>query len=446
MKKIIILILEFIVISYIIFISYIKYFYPPIPLINEVGLTDNILYVKFSIAEYNYNNQVYCLLTKNDEIVDENSNWALSSNNKCSFEIDDNIYKMYIKNKSNKIIQVTEASNLGAVTDIQINKEKVYLALKDTYTPTLTLSTIGNVDKTVAWKSDDENIATVDSNGMITAISNGRTNITASVKDKSVSIEVISTNLIIKRPKTFNNKKKYLTCDNYSKEENDLLDEILKDRINTVGYKTRAATVEAARFLTLEFPYKIRYFSENGRLTYPSKIDGEGRYYHEGLYLHKSRFKSLARSSQGPKTWGCKMYSRPSHGTRRNGLDCSGFISWVMLNGGFDVGDLGAGVSSGVKDLTDIGKKTRFTSSLIKNNKVKVGDLLSSSGSSGGHIAIIVGEDDKNYYVAESLWYNPYIGVVIVPYSKTKIFNRYYWIMLMDDFYKNDGNLTKMWY
>ena len=179
--------------------------------------------------------------------------------------------------------------------------------------------------------------------------------------------------------------------------------------------------------------------------TYASKIDGEGRYYHEGLYLHSSRFKSLAKSSQGPKTWGCNMYSRPSHGTRRNGLDCSGFISWVLLNGGFDVGDLGAGVT-GAKDLTDVGKKTRFTSTLIKNGKVKVGDLLSSSGPSGGHIAIIVGEDDNNYYVAESLWYNPYIGVVIVGYSKKTIFNRYYWVMLMDKVYKEDGKLTKMWY
>ena len=249
----------------------------------------------------------------------------------------------------------------------------------------------------------------------------------------------------LNRPKAFNNKKKYLSCGQYTKEQNDLLDEILFDRVDTVGRKTRAGVVEAARFITLEFPYKIRYFSENGRLTYASKIDGEGRYYHLGLYLHSSRFKSLANSSQGPKTWGCNMYSRPSHGTRRNGLDCSGFIAWVVLNGGFNPGDIGAGVT-GAKDFTDLGKKTRFTSSLIKSGKVKVGDLLSSSGPGGGHIAVIAGEDDNNYYVAESLWYDPYISVTLVKYSKKTVFKRYYWVMLMDSYYKEDGELTKMWY
>ena len=75
----------------------------------------------------------------------------------------------------------------------------------------------------------------------------------------------------------------------YTKEQNDLLDEILKDRINDAGYKTRAGAVEAARFLSLEFPYRIRYFSENGRGN-TNKVEGEGRYYQVGLYLDESRF------------------------------------------------------------------------------------------------------------------------------------------------------------
>ena len=74
------------------------------------------------------------------------------------------------------------------------------------------------------------------------------------------------------------------------------------------------------------------------------------------------------------------------------------------------------------------------------------GDLLSSSGPGGGHIAVIAGEDDNNYYVAESLWYDPYISVTLVKYSKKTVFKRYYWVMLMDSYYKEDGELTKMWY
>ena len=139
------------------------------------------------------------------------------------------------------------------------------------------------------------------------------------------------------------------------------------------------------------------------------------------------------------------MYSGPAHGQRRNGLDCSGFVSWVLYNGGFDVKDVGAGLASGL-DLTDYGKRTVFTKDLVDNKKVKVGDLLSSGGVEGGHIAIIIGEDEVNYYVAESLWTKPNVGVVVTVYPRNKIYKEFYYVMLMDNYYKNDGNLTKLWY
>lgn len=420
---------------------------PPIPFIKSVGLVDGKVFVNYDIDENNLNNDIYCIMIpENEEVKIDDERWELAKNRTCSYEIDENIYTVYLKNKSNKIFKVEETNKLGEVTSISTNKNKIYLPLGGTYTPTLTYTTIGYVDDNITWSSENSDIVSVDENGKITAKKKGNIKVTANYGDKSTEILVVSTDLITKRPKEYDLKKSYLTCDMYSKEENDLLDEILKDRINDVGYQTRAGAVEAARFLALEFPYKIRYFSENGRLTFASKIDGEGRYYHKGLFLHSSRFDNLANSRYGPATWGCNMYSGPSHGTRRNGLDCSGFITWVMYNGGFDVKDVGAGVAYGSLDMTDYGEKTRFTSSLINDGKVRVGDLLSSSGPSGGHIAIIVGEDNDKYYVAESLWYAPYVAVVIVDYSKKTIYNRYYWVMLMDDYYKKDGNLTKLWY
>ena len=117
----------------------------------------------------------------------------------------------------------------------------------------------------------------------------------------------------------------------------------------------------------------------------------------------------------------------------------------VVVNGGFDVGDIGAGLAPHL-DLTDYDVRTDFNANVVKSGKVKVGDLLSSGGKQGGHIAIIVGEDDNYYYVAESLWTPPNVAVVIMPYSKKTIFNRYYYVMLMDSYYKEDGKLTKLWY
>lgn len=425
---------------------YKDFLFPPIPTINSVSISkDNKMLIKFSVPENNKYNKIYCIFKNNEEIptVDD-PEWTLSENNECSYSLSNERIYVYLKNENNVIYDVENSSTLGRVNDFGINKEQVYVAIKGTYSLTYEMSSVGYIPDNVTWYSEDEKIATVDEAGKITGIAKGNTVVHAKIMDKDVSTKVMVTDLITVRPKKYKLDRPYLPCGKYNKEENDILDAILKDRINDVGYKTRAGAVEAARFLALEFPYKIRYFSENGRLTI-NGVDGEGRYYHVGLYLDESRFAGIKKKMNGPKTWGCQLYSRPSKGLRMNGFDCSGYISWVLLNGGFDVGDLGAGVTS-VKDLTDFGKKTKFTADVVKSGKVKVGDLLSSTGPSGGHIAMIVGEDKDYYYVTESLWTPPTTAVVIIAYSKKTLFNRYYWVMLMDSYYKEDGKLTSLWY
>ena len=423
-----------------------KYDVAPTPLVKNISLDqNNNIKIKVGIDEKRLRNDIYYLY-KNDDVLPtaNDENWKKLDNGEFSIKLDKNTYYAFLKNEDNEIYKVSNVNTIGKVISINISKEKVYLAVGGKYSVTASYDYIGNINDSIAWYSDNEKIATVDQNGKIKGIKKGQTKVHAKIGDKDISTDVIVTNLITVRPKKYNSKKSYLPCNKYSEADNDLLDEILKDRINDVGYKTRAATVEAARFLALEFPYKIRYFSENGRGS-TNGVDGEGRYYHVGLYLHNSRFKNIKKKLAGPATWGCSLYSRPSHGYRSNGFDCSGFVSWVMLNGGFDVGDIGAGLAPH-KDLTDFGKRIRFNADVVKSGKVKVGDLLSSGGVGGGHIAIIVGEDDKYYYVAESLWTPPNVAVVIIPYSKKNLFNRYYYVMLMDSYYKEDGKLTKMWY
>lgn len=426
-------------------VTYFRFYEAAEPTLIKATIKDNKMIISFNTNEQQLNNKVYCTIKDNDEVpkITDNS-WILSKNNQCSFEINKKTYKAYLMSSNNKITFVNDSDKLGNITKLEINKNKIYLALSDTYTPTLTIDYVGNINSKVIWNSNNNKIADVDENGKIKGISKGETKITAKVMNKEVFIDVIVTDLIVKKPKEFSNKKPYLPCGKYSEKDNDLLDEILEDRINTVGYKTRAGAVEGARFLALEFPYKIRYFSENGRGS-TNGVQGEGRYYNKGLYLHSSRFKNIKKTAHGPKTWGCSLYSNPSHGKRANGLDCSGFISWVLLNGGFDVGDIGAGLASHL-DLTDYGQRIKFNYDVVKSGKVKVGDLLSSGGVNGGHIAMIAGEDNNYYYVAESLWTSPNVSVGIYKYSKKTIFNRYYYVVLMDSYYKEDGKLTKLWY
>ena len=60
-------------------------------------------------------------------------------------------------------------------------------------------------------------------------------------------------------------------------------------------------------------------------------------------------------------------------------------------------------------------------------------------------MAIIAGIDNEsNYYVAESL--PQFKGVVLNKYTSYRLKKTFTHIMLMNDVYKNDGNLTNMWY
>ena len=420
-----------------IFNIYLTFIKAPIPSISKVYLDEkNNINVSYKINKLNFNNDIYCLYTNNDKIDD--SKWVKVKNN-CVYPIDEKIYQTYLKNEDGTIIQV-DTSKIGRVLKLESSVKKVYLPINGKEKIKLKYEKIGYVEEKYEYNSKDEKIATF-KDGKIKGLSKGSTTVTATLMDKEVSIEVIVTDLITKRTGSFDLSKPYLSCNKYNKEENELLDTILKEKINNVGYKTRAGVVEAARFLTLDFPYRINYFYENGRQT-TNNVDGEGRYYHVGLYLSSSKYKDITGTSKGPKIWGCSLYSRPDGKKSPNGLDCSGFVSWVLLNGGFDVKDVGAGWSNRL-DLTDYGDVRSVNLSLVRSDKIKVGDLLHSNRL-GGHIGIIVGLDDTNYYIAQAIWYNP-VGVVITKIKKENLSSLFPHVVLMDDYYKKDGKLTNMW-
>ncbi len=391
---------------------------------------------KIILKTRNHEKELYCILSNETPTLD-NENWSLVENNECKSNIDINNYKLYIKTED-KIIYSSD-NDKDVYLEVNENKNKIYLAVNGTYN--FYNKIIGN-SKSIKISNTNSEIANISENGIIKGIKPGNTTISVKYNKKEYKIDVLVTDLITVMPKGgYDYKKGYLACNKYSKEDNDLIDEILKDRINDAGYKTRAGAVEAARFLTLEFPYRINYFYENGRQT-TNNVDGEGRYYHVGFYLDSSRYKNITGSSTGPKAWGCSMYSNPAHRNIDNGLDCSGFVSWALLNAGFDVKDVGAGFSDN-SDLTDFGELKSLTTTLAKSNTIKVGDLLHSYAA-GGHIGIIVGIDDNYYYVAQALWYDE-IGVVITKYKKSSLPSSFPHVVLMDKYYKKDGNLTNMW-
>ena len=375
------------------------------------------------------NTDYSCILTSSNKTPDINDkNWVKSENNICTIKYTNNYNNLYIKNDKKILYN---------------NEHLEYLnVLSDTFYPTykesqeLPIIYIGN-KKEIKIEVNNEYLEL--NNLKVKPIKSGKSTIEIEGLEVNKTIKSITSKYYV--PTTSLTGKENISCDKVSETENDLLDEILKGKVNEVGNKTRAGVIEAARFLTLHFPYKIEYFYENGRLG-TNKIDGEGRYYHEGLYLNSSRYSSISKSGSGPKAWGCKLYSSPVKEKTNNGLDCSGFVSWTLLNGGFNPGDLGAGFTS-ARNLTNLGELKKVTKSLIESNKIKAGDLVHNYEATG-HIGIIIGIDDDNYYVAQAIWYDDN-GVTVTKISKSYMPTKFPHVVLMDSYYKEDGKYTEMW-
>ncbi len=394
-------------------------------IIKDININTNTIEITLS-NKYKNSECILSATTPTDS--DE---WIKISDNKCTSAISTGYKYLYLK-QENKIQRIDNLS------EYKINeKENIYLPTDGNYE--YIKYYIGNYNS-IETEYDNKIIDFLD--GKILSKSVGSTTLKININDKSYKINVIVTDTIVTAPKDgYDYDKRYLKCNEFSEEESKLLDGILKDRIKDVGYKTRAGAVEAARFLTLEFPYRINYFYENGRQT-TNNVDGEGRYYHEGLYLSETKYQSITGSKTGPKMWGCSLYSNPAKRYIDNGLDCSGFVSWALLNSGFDVKDVGAGFST-KSDLTDFGELKKLTKTIATSDTIKPGDLLHNNAA-GGHIAIIIGIDSEYYYVAQALWYDE-IGVIISKYKKNNLPNSFNEVILMDKYYINDGNLTYMW-
>ena len=238
-----------------------------------------------------------------------------------------------------------------------------------------------------------------------------------------------------------NEEKEFLPEKRYTNEENEYLDKALAFKISEAGEGTRAGVVAAARFLTLQFPYKLDYFEENGRLAksgHRANIDGEGRWYHKGLYLSESKYSLVENKMGGPKHWGEKLKAYSSGKTSPNGLDCSGFVTWAIYNGGFDIGDIGSGdTGKNVDELDDKGEKVKIAKGM--DFDFKPGDLAYLDG----HIGMVIGLDESNVYVAESYWD---VGLHVLTYTRDEFVKcKWKYIIKMDELYKEDGNLTYMW-
>lgn len=89
------------------------------------------------------------------------------------------------------ICKVTVEKKVVPVSGITLEKESLQMKVGETYHLTATVSPEDATDKSVVWKSEDESIATVDQEGLVTAVKGGsKTMITATSGEFSASCSV----------------------------------------------------------------------------------------------------------------------------------------------------------------------------------------------------------------------------------------------------------------
>lgn len=81
---------------------------------------------------------------------------------------------------------VVEAKYI-AVTEIRLSETSVVLHAGESHILTAQVSPAEATDKSMAWKSSDESVATIDANGIVSGIKTGRTTITASAENGKVT-------------------------------------------------------------------------------------------------------------------------------------------------------------------------------------------------------------------------------------------------------------------
>ncbi len=168
----------------------------------------------------------------------------------------------------------------------------------------------------------------------------------------------------------------------------------ISSAVQSAGYGTRDGTVAAAVTLigsTAQMGYKINYEWGGG---------------HEGYSLGAASYWGTAGEAY------CSSHPQPNQCYqiyRWDGLDCSGFVKWVIYNG--------TGKQLSINDLfgrTGIGTTKRLSSSKAV---CQPGDALYSDG----HVVFVVGlnDDTNNYIVAEAAGY---AGYGINPRTDTSIY------------------------
>ncbi len=167
----------------------------------------------------------------------------------------------------------------------------------------------------------------------------------------------------------------------YNNRELKILNELLSMASKTLGnngnYFVSNVHIEKIKNEMPEDLDEIRKSVVNASLSLVGKVP----YFWGGKYNTKGNNPSWGVptivSSAGSKTTGTK---------RPLGLDCSGFVTWAFINGGFESSTIGNVIGHGTYSQRNL-------SIPISKREAKIGDLVFVSDYS--HVGIVVGYDEN---------------------------------------------------
>lgn len=189
------------------------------------------------------------------------------------------------------------------------------------------------------------------------------------------------------------------------------LNTFISESVEDAGYGSREGVVVAAVSM-------INFLYDNFNIKLPYWWGGQYNGY--GLPSYMGRYQ-LSTASRGGNV-----------DTHRS-FDCSGFVSWAILNGGYNFSRL---TTKGFHGAFS-GDSCNVTSSSCIGQP---GDLINASGS---HVELIVAVDEAagNYIIAHS---GGASGVTVTTVGiHSKIGNSETRILLMDNFYEDENNVTQ---
>ena len=173
--------------------------------------------------------------------------------------------------------------------------------------------------------------------------------------------------------------------------------ELIASNVEDSGYGTRAGVVASAVTLIAElgnnYNVKIPYFWGGGHGTISEGAEanwGSGR---------------------------CYTYAN-GHAYTSCGLDCSGFVTWAIYNGGYNISPLTTGSFQNLPGA----ERVELKDSAV----LEPGDLLESSS----HIALVIAVEEYGYICAEASGRTTGVLFTSRPFTRSG-----YWGVNMDGFY-----------